>query len=90
MNWARLPATGISSWLFTITWALGCSRWKKPTGMLNETHPDYVFLNYDCGHFRFAGEDPVAALKKYISRTAHVHLKDIRPKVLRNGKATKK
>ncbi len=50
--------------------------------LLNETHPDYVFLNYDCGHFYFSGEDPVACLKKYLGRTAHIHLKDIRPDVL--------
>jgi inosose dehydratase len=50
--------------------------------LLNETNPDYVFLNYDCGHFHFAGEDPVSALKKYINRTAHIHLKDVRPDVL--------
>ncbi len=50
--------------------------------LLNETNPDYVFLNYDCGHFHFAGEDPVAALNKYIGRTAHIHLKDVRPNVL--------
>lgn len=51
--------------------------------MLDETDPDLVFLNYDCGHFYFAGEDPVALLKKYISRTAHIHLKDIRPQILK-------
>ncbi len=50
--------------------------------LLNETNPEYVFLNYDCGHFYFAGEDPVAMLKKYISRTAHIHLKDIRQHIL--------
>jgi inosose dehydratase len=50
--------------------------------LLNETDPENVFLNYDCGHFHFAGEDPVAALEKYIGRTAHIHLKDIRPDVL--------
>lgn len=49
---------------------------------LENTNPDYVHLNYDCGHFFFAGEDPVTALKKYIGRVGHVHLKDIRPKVL--------
>lgn len=54
--------------------------------MLNETNPDYVFLNYDCGHFYFAGEDPVEMLKKYISRTAHIHLKDIRPNILQKVK----
>lgn len=50
--------------------------------MLEETDPRYVHLNYDCGHFYFAGEDPVEALQKTISRVAHVHLKDIRPVIL--------
>lgn len=50
--------------------------------MLEETDPEYVYLNYDCGHFYFAGEDPTVALQKTISRVAHVHLKDIRPVVL--------
>lgn len=50
--------------------------------LLDNTDDKYVFLNYDCGHFTFSGEDPVAALKKYVSRTAHVHLKDVRPAVL--------
>ncbi len=46
--------------------------------LLENTDPNYVFLNYDCGHFAFAGEDPVAALNKYQERVAHVHLKDVR------------
>ena len=50
--------------------------------LLNDTDPENVFLNYDCGHFFFAGEDPIEALKKYIGRTAHIHLKDVRPAVL--------
>ena len=50
--------------------------------LMRETDPENVYLNYDCGHFYFAGEDPVEALKKYIGRTAHIHLKDIRPNVL--------
>ncbi len=54
--------------------------------MLNETDPENVYLNYDCGHFYFAGEDPVACLEQFISRTAHIHLKDIRPKVLQQVK----
>ena len=49
---------------------------------LNNTDSRYVWLNYDCGHFTFAGEDPVAALKKYLGRTAHIHLKDVRPRIL--------
>lgn len=51
--------------------------------LMQETDPENVFLNYDCGHFYFAGEDPVACLQKYISRTAHIHLKDIRPNILK-------
>ena len=50
--------------------------------LLDNTNPDYVFLNYDCGHFTFAGEDPLVALNKYINRVAHVHLKDVRLNIL--------
>lgn len=50
--------------------------------LLESTAPEYVYLNYDCGHFTFAGEDPLAALKRFKDRVAHVHLKDVRPKVL--------
>ncbi|MCD6397815.1 MAG: myo-inosose-2 dehydratase [Spirochaetaceae bacterium] len=48
---------------------------------LNDTNSDYVHLLYDSGHFAFSEEDPVAALKKFISRVGHVHLKDIRTDV---------
>ncbi|WP_025762137.1 myo-inosose-2 dehydratase [Dyadobacter tibetensis] len=51
--------------------------------LLADTDPELVYLNYDCGHFYFAGEDPVLALQKYINRTAHIHLKDIRPQILK-------
>ncbi|MBX3239279.1 MAG: myo-inosose-2 dehydratase [Chitinophagaceae bacterium] len=54
--------------------------------LLNETDPENVWLNYDCGHFYFAGEDPVACLEQFISRTAHIHLKDIRPHILQKVK----
>ncbi len=54
--------------------------------ILNETDPENVWLNYDCGHFYFAGEDPVACLEQFISRTAHIHLKDIRPHMLQKVK----
>ncbi len=57
--------------------------------LLESTNPDYVFLNYDCGHFVFAGEDPVVALKKYIDRVAHIHLKDVRQSILKRVKNNK-
>ena len=41
-----------------------------------------VFLLYDTGHAVFAGIDHVKLLEKYISRTIHIHLKDIRKDVL--------
>ena len=46
--------------------------------MMENTDPRYVFLCYDTGHFTFAGEDPLAMLKKYVDRVGHVHLKDMR------------
>ena len=49
---------------------------------LSQTDPELVGLNYDCGHFYFSGEDPVHALKTFLPRIAHIHLKDIRPHIL--------
>ena len=46
--------------------------------MMANTDPGDVFLCYDTGHFTFAGEDPLAMLKKYVDRVGHVHLKDMR------------
>ena len=51
--------------------------------MLANTNPEYVFLCYDTGHFTFAGEDPLAVLKKYVDRVGHVHLKDMRADVVK-------
>ena len=53
---------------------------------LNDTDPESVYLLYDCGHFSFSEEDPVAALKKFISRVGHVHLKDMRKDVYKKVK----
>lgn len=50
--------------------------------MLERTSPEYVYLCYDTGHFTFAGEDPLAVLKKYVARVGHVHLKDMRADVV--------
>ena len=41
---------------------------------------------YDTGHFAFCGEDPLAAVKRYVDRIGHVHLKDVRPEVLKKVK----
>ncbi len=50
--------------------------------LMRETDPGLVSLLYDTGHLTFSGEDPVAVLERHIGRVRHVHLKDVRPKVL--------
>ncbi len=54
--------------------------------MMSHTDPRYVFLCYDTGHFTFAGEDPLAMLKKYVDRVGHVHLKDMRLPVVEQAR----
>jgi len=54
--------------------------------MMENTDPRYVFLCYDTGHFTFAGEDPLACLKKYVDRVGHVHLKDMRLPVVEEAR----
>lgn len=49
--------------------------------LMNETHPEYVGLNYDCGHFALANEDAIVAYEKYHKRISHIHLKDIRTSI---------
>lgn len=51
--------------------------------MMANTDPKLVYLLFDTGHLVFSGEDAIAVLKKYVGRIKHVHLKDIRPDVLR-------
>ena len=55
--------------------------------MMAHTDPEYVSLLFDTGHFAYCGEDPLAMVKKYVSRIKHVHLKDIRPEVVEQVKA---
>ena len=38
----------------------------------------------DTGHLAFAGENPIEVFKKYKDRLGHVHLKNIRPDVLKS------
>ena len=54
--------------------------------MLENTDKDLVYLCFDTGHFTFAGEDPLGVLKKYVDRVGHVHLKDMRLKVVEEVK----
>jgi inosose dehydratase len=54
--------------------------------MMENTNPKYVSLLYDTGHFAYCGENPLEMVKKHIGRIKHVHLKDIRPAVIKQIK----
>lgn len=54
--------------------------------LMAETDPALVGLLFDSGHFSYCGEDPVAALRKHLSRVRHVHLKNVRPEVVKRVK----
>ena len=44
-------------------------------------------LLFDTGHLTFAGDDPAAVAKKWAKRINHVHMKDVRPDVLKRVRA---
>ena len=50
--------------------------------LLETTSPEYVSMCLDTGHAKFANVDPVKLAADHITRIKHVHLKDVRPKVL--------
>lgn len=56
---------------------------------MKNTNPKYVSLLFDTGHFAYCGVDPLKMVKKYVKRIKHVHLKDIRPNIVKEVKAKK-
>ncbi|HET6440319.1 MAG TPA: myo-inosose-2 dehydratase [Anaeromyxobacter sp.] len=50
--------------------------------LLSLTEPGLVSLLFDSGHLTFAGIDPLSVLRRHVKRVRHVHLKDVRRKVL--------
>lgn len=57
--------------------------------MMDMTDPDKFSLLFDSGHLAYCGEDYVEVLKKHVKRVKHVHLKDIRPDVVKKVKDEK-
>ncbi|MEI8201300.1 MAG: myo-inosose-2 dehydratase [Eubacteriales bacterium] len=57
--------------------------------LMVSTDPNLVSLLFDSGHLVFSGEDELAVLTKYVKRIAHVHLKDVRPGIVKKVKAEK-
>lgn len=62
---------------------------KEVERMMAGTDPEYVSLLFDSGHFAYCDEDPVEMVTKYVNRIKHVHLKDIRPKVVKQVREEK-
>ena len=54
--------------------------------MMDMCDPEAVYLLFDTGHLAYCGEDYMAVLKKYAKRIKHVHLKDIRPEIVKKVK----
>lgn len=50
------------------------------------TDPDKVSLLFDTGHLAYCDEDYLSILKKYVGRVKHVHLKDVRPAIVKKVK----
>jgi inosose dehydratase len=44
-------------------------------------------LLYDTGHLSFAGIEPLTILKAYAPRIGHIHLKNVRPQIVRSAQA---
>jgi len=47
--------------------------------LIQNTDPQLVFFEMDCGHVIHAGQDPIAYLNKYPTRIELLHLKDLVP-----------
>ncbi len=54
--------------------------------LMDATGPEVALL-LDTGHAAFAGADPVALARRYASRIAHVHAKDLRTAVCERARA---
>ncbi len=54
--------------------------------MMENTDPELFSLLFDSGHLAYCGEDYMSVLKKYAKRIKHVHLKDIRPEMVKKVK----
>ncbi len=54
--------------------------------LMRMTDPSLVHLLYDTGHLVFSGERHLAVLDRHVARIRHVHLKDVRRRVLKRVK----
>ena len=50
--------------------------------LMQLTDPKYVYLLADTGHMYYTGGDPLKLVEDYIDRIVHIHLKDVRSKIV--------
>jgi inosose dehydratase len=55
--------------------------------LLSLTDPNLLGLVFDTGHYRFAGGDPVQAIRDYADRIWHMHFKDCQPEIAAQSRA---
>jgi len=55
---------------------------EEVAAFLEATDPDLVKITFDTGHCIVGGGDPVAFVRQFGDRIAHLHLKDVDPRVL--------
>lgn len=53
--------------------------------ILNESDPNYVFLELDVAHYLQGGGDPAAAIRKYGHRILFMHFKDVKNAPSKSG-----
>jgi inosose dehydratase len=56
---------------------------------MERTDPELVHLLLDTGHLAFAGADPLQVAREHAARIKHVHLKDVRPDVVKRARKQK-
>ncbi|MGY6172514.1 myo-inosose-2 dehydratase [Candidatus Mycoplasma pogonae] len=68
----------------------GIQTWEETKKLLDLTDPKYVNLIFDTGHFSYSGENISEIVPLCVDRIKHVHLKDIRQKVVDQVKSEQK
>lgn len=78
---------------FTMTYhhhmGTGVQTMEEIDRLLENTDPAYVSLLFDSGHATADGMNAAELLSKHYSRIKHVHIKDVRPEVLKRTKEEK-
>jgi inosose dehydratase len=61
----------------------GVQQASEASELLKRTDPSLVWLCLDTGHVKFAGDDPVDFALNHTTRIGHIHLKSVRPEIVK-------